>query len=1252
MAARGPRTGGGHRTPEGVRAARDSSGAGRTRHGTGTFQDPASRTGGFADETRHPRERARRPRDDEQAGGLDPSRDAVRSRSDGDPTRDRDDRSRQPRDEAVVRVHDLAGRPRGAGFVADHHGTVITSHEAVDGLRRLVLRTADDRSCVVTADEVTPLPALDLALVRTRGLGVDPLPVTARDRIDTGTYVHIAAGCWREARVLGATDVTYTATDRFHQLGDALELAIGTAGRDALRLGGGAAGGPVLDAVTGAVIGLLGTALQCGHRDTGFAVPLRRAQGPLAELLAVNAATVPAYGVDLNLAGVRELTATSVAQDGPPGLPAAGAGDGEPGVVEPVERADVTAEFTAFLHGPAAVLGLVGAPGSGRTTELAALAARRDRSAEPAPTLWLRGADLKDDDSSVADAAGRALTRAARIVAASRSARPADLGDLTPHRLARLAHTAGRPLLLLLDSPEEMPPALAHRLPDWTAGTAEWLLETGTRLVVACRAEYWEEAGAGFPAESVHGGRAGDLTAPTPMRTAPPAPPHLHLGDLREHEARRARARYGIPETAVSAADARHPLTLRLLSEVRAALPETTEPPGQPGARVDRDEVFSAHLDLMCLRIAVRLAAVGGLRGTAVRRLAAKVSGQVHEAARRSLGPGPGELDPALFEMLFPWGPAPARLGGGTGWASAVLTEGLLVPAGGGYRFGHEELADWLQGMHLDLDEALRALVLRRTPPHDTHPHPVPHHRLGSVVEALLLLARQQGTPQLALRLEELVYALEVDPYSWWTVRLITGTLSRVADATPYADVLRLLADRLVDRGQRDRPLPAEFGPAFWTALPLPDDIRFDLLRRLVLADGPPTPPAAPHDTAPPRFLDAVASLLAAEPTAVQPHLVRWFDDERPLPATPHATVAQAAQALLHTHRHRALDDLTEALVDSVHPGADELLAVLAEDEPSAVCRAVDRWAHDARPTRRAAAVTQALRAAPRLRTDADRELLRHAALTLLTRPADRPLHGRALALLVRDPHTRARHLPQALAHFAACDPGFPPSALVAALPTHQEPVLDAFRARLRRPDAQAALRTLADVTTPALAGRVAALVREAVEEHPETAVHLAAYLDRRLDQGPAARPVLLPLVTGLLQGGPQPARAALAAVLAAPGTPASRPLRHELLDVLLAHERHPAVLEALLRTAVEGATARDTAGLRDLVHRTGLLLVRTPDGATRFDCGLVDLARQVPGFAARVAGWLSDAPGEWAAVVGPSARRMIENLAGVRVPA
>ncbi|MDX2542036.1 serine protease [Streptomyces sp. WI04-05B] len=1176
-------------------------------------------------------------------------------------------------DEWLVRVCDLAGRPRGMGFVADHHGTLVTSHEAVDGLARLVVHGAADRTCVVSAaDAVTPLPHLGLALVHTQGLGVGPVPVSARIRVATGTYVRIAAGGWREARVLGTTDVTYTATDRFHLLPDALELAIGTAGSDALRLGGGAAGGPVLDRTTGAVLGVLGTALlpqstdgpgePVGHRAAGFALPLRGrladSQGPLTELLARNAATVPAYGADLNLAGVLELTATSVGSDGPPGALAGFVGRATGGVdadvVEPVERAELTRElkaFTAARESTAVVLGLVGAPGSGRTTELAALAARRHRDPDPAPTLWLRGADLRDEDTSVADAARRALDRAGRIVAAS-GGRDGYLGDITPERLARLAHTSGRPLLLLLDGPEEMPPVLAHRAPEWTRATEKWLQETNARLVMACRPEYWEQTGGAAPGDGT--GRSG---GENPQR--PPHPPHHHhllLTDLTETEAHQAQARYAVPATALTPQDACHPLTLRLLSEVRAALPALPEDPGTPTPRLDRHDVFTAYLDLMCLRIAVRLAAENGLRGTPVRRLAAKVSGQVHEAARRSLGPGQGELDRESFESVFPWGPAPARLGGGTGWASAVLTEGLLVPAGTGYRFAHEELADWIQGAHLDVDEALHALVHRRRPENagDTAPVPVPHHRIGPVVQSLLLLARQHGTPELASRLRELVQALGSgsgsDPRpsasTWWATHLLTDVLRHVPDATPYTHALRLLADHVVALRRQNRAVPPELGPSFWTALHLPDVARFDLLRRLVVGDEP------PGRSDQPRYLDAVARLLATDPVAVQPLLARWFDDDSPLPATPDATVATAAQALLHTHRHRALDGLIEVLVDSAHRRGDELLAVLAEEEPSAVCRAVARWAHDERPARRVAAVAYGPRVAPHVRNEADRDLLRSAALALLARPTDRTLHGGALALLVRDPVTRTRHLPQALRHFTAGDSHLPPGALVVALATHPEPVLDAFRARLLGPEAGDTLRTLADVTAPASARRVAALVREVVERHPGTAGHMAAYVDRRLDHGPTVRPVLLPLVTGLLDDGPAPVRAALATVLAVPGAPVSRPFRHELLEALLSREHDPTVLDAVLRATAKDAARHGELRTRGLVHRCGLLLVRTPEGATRFDCVLVELGRRVPGFAVSLAGWLADTPGEWATVVGPSTRRMIENLAGVRVPA
>ncbi|MFC8765213.1 serine protease [Streptomyces sp. NPDC057193] len=1366
----------------------------------------------------------------------------------------------------LVRICDQAGRPRGTGFLADHHGTVVTSHEAVDGLSRVLLHAPGDRTWLAEGEAVTPLPESGLALVRTEGLGLRPLPVATRPEVEPGTYVRIAAHGWREARVLGPAAVTYAATDRFHAVADALELAIGTEGAEALRFGGEAAGGPVLDTTTGTVLAVLGSALHGDRKAAGYAVPLRP-EGALADLLRRNAATVPAYGPDLNLAGILELTATST---GPVRDP-----DPWP---EPVERPECVREFARLTAGDAPVLALVGAPGTGRTTALAALCARRARGVEPAPTVRLRGADLRAEDRSLADAVGRALHQAGRIVAASGA--PGDTTVATPERAAALARDAGRPLLVVLDGPEEMPPLLAHRLGDWTAATEDWLRAHHVRLVTACRPEHWELAGALYTPGTLH----------RPATGAGDGPPALALGPYSEGEARAVREGYGLAETDLAGADARHPLALRLLAEVRAALP--ADVPGRPG----REEIFTAYLDLLCLRIAVRIAAGSRplVRGTAVRRLAARVTGQVHEAARRCLGPGHGVLDRASFEELFPWR---------DGWASAVLTEGLLVPAGSGYRFAHEELADWVQAAHLDLDTALHALLFEGTADPDpgdragtvagaedldgrgpgaaasgpgdgdgdgptvlagpgsggpglsgvsggsvgaassgpgdrygpagpgsggpglsgvsggsvgaassgpgdrygmsvpgtvgpagpasgergpsgvfggsvgaassgpgdrygmsvpvgpagptsgepglsgvsggpsaaasgpagrgrrslgtglraldavpatrgfvaarpagaavpagagpaasvgglTAPAesplppapgaapvvprqrvvveeaaargaaggggsaaPVPRHRIGPVLQALLLLHHDRGPAALVPRLAVLADALgrfadegreASGDGPWWASRLLRESVRRLPDPRPYLPALRLLADRIGGRAERHTVFAA-FGPEFWQGLALGEDERIDLLRRLVPAD----PPSGP-ETAGDRSLDAVAGMLAADPRGVQPLLCRWFSDDRPVPAAPHATVATAAQALLHTHRALAVDDLCEALVATAHPLADGLLAALAEDEPAAVCRAVDRWAHDdGRPERRVAAATYGHLVAGHAATSADHELLRFAALALLARPGDQALHGAALGLLIRDPHTRARHLPRALA-----EPRVPAEALVEALAADPGPVLAALGARLHGTgEAPAAtLRALAEVDAPALARRIAALVRDYVARHPEGAEHVAAFVDRRFEDGPAARSVLFPLVAGLIRGRPAPVRRALAPVLAAPGTGASRHLRAELLDVLLEHERYEAetgdltVLEALLTAAAEGAERRSEPRTRELTHRVGTLWTRTPEAAGRLDAALAGLARARPPFAALIARWTVAAPAEWVPLLGPESLQALRH--------
>jgi hypothetical protein len=132
--------------------------------------------------------------------------------------------------------------------------------------------------------------------------------------------------------------------------------------------------------------------------------------------------------------------------------------------------------------------------------------------------------------------------------------------------------------------------------------------------------------------------------------------------------------------------------------------------------------------------------------------------------------------------------------------------------------------------------------------------------------------------------------------------------------------------------------------------------------------------------------------------------------------------------------------------------------------------------------------------------------------------------------------------------------------------------------------------------------------------------------------------------------------------VLAAPGSHVSRPLRQELLDMALAVERDASVLDALLTAACEGCHRRPPLLTRDLVHRLGLLLGRTPEGAAHFDRRIVELAHGCPDFSGLLHAWLaadsaaaedadggarSGSPagsgGGWDTLIGPSARRRLD---------
>ncbi|MEK8172740.1 hypothetical protein NKH77_37745 [Streptomyces sp. M19] len=436
-----------------------------------------------------------------------------------------------------------------------------------------------------------------------------------------------------------------------------------------------------------------------------------------------------------------------------------------------------------------------------------------------------------------------------------------------------------------------------------------------------------------------------------------------------------------------------------------------------------RWEIFAAHLDLVALRIAGRIGA-----GSARRRAAGGAT-----AGRAGGGPGarggaplsgarPGELDRASFEELFPWG---------AGWASAVLAEGCWCPPVPGTASPTRNSPTGCRAATSTSTRRCARLctsgVRRSTgvgdrtapgaPPDGTgRTLPVPRHRIGPVLQALLLLGRRAGPDALARRLEDLVRVVDRSaaarrrprrrapgrtrrrslvrarrrPPAWTRKRAPVRTPKRCggpracwgdaaqghrrhavppgagvagpADHGAFAGVRRL-------PGRRDGRTVgglAEFGAWFWLRLRLAPADRLALLRLLIPADGPPRGPVrsgrgrgrdrvsgrgrdaggigersgeGSGEAAGGRFLSVAAELLAEDPHTVQPLLCRWFDDERLLPGPPdqHAagpdregagrgaavpargqrpddaprpTVAAVAQALLHTHRRRAVDAL------------------------------------------------------------------------------------------------------------------------------------------------------------------------------------------------------------------------------------------------------------------------------------------------------------------------------------------------------
>jgi serine protease Do len=166
----------------------------------------------------------------------------------------------------------------GTGVVIDERGYIITNHHVVDGVRKILVTTAEEETYV--AQLVSHDPKTDLAVIKIEPLR--PLPVirigTSADLMPGETVVAVGNAFGYEHTV---TQGIVSALHRSVQVSDtqSYEDLIQT---DA-SINPGNSGGPLLN-IDGDMIGI-NVAVRAGAQGIGFAIPIDKALGIASDLL-------------------------------------------------------------------------------------------------------------------------------------------------------------------------------------------------------------------------------------------------------------------------------------------------------------------------------------------------------------------------------------------------------------------------------------------------------------------------------------------------------------------------------------------------------------------------------------------------------------------------------------------------------------------------------------------------------------------------------------------------------------------------------------------------------------------------------------------------------------------------------------------------------------------------------------------------------------------------------------------------------
>jgi len=988
----------------------------------------------------------------------------------------------------VLDTSDDDGEPAVAGTAfADVVSLLVTCHHVVDGRDHLALRNTSGDQVAVDRAALTMLPDYDLALIRTTGLPVVPLPLAA----DTGgaairfwskgfhrTGSSMPGSFPVEGTLAGTADVRYASDLADYAIDGALVLRRDT-------LGGGLSGAPVFDADAGAVIGVLSTRLTEDGQAGGFAVPwpVAASAREIADVLAANNRTVPAYGRHLNAAGARELCHAQVERAGRE-LADRRAVD----VSRRVVRATLDDAVRRFLAGDAMLLPLVGPSGVGKSTELVARALTADR-----PALLLRGSAIPAAHEHLGDAVCAALRQSAGDRA---------LPDRPDLAVAAALASAGQRLLIFFDALNETPFSGAA-LEEWITRSRAWLRETSSRMIMTTRPELWSY---------VHHVVTGNLVSETERI----APRSVGVEEFTEDEVRLAMRSYGLATTRVDERLLRLPLMLRLYAEL------SQQPGIGTAATFHVHDLLAAYVSDRCRVVAARSSRPGRAR---------RIRDGLQRAAEEMWSAGTDHLPYGRFDELI-----------GADESDALLEEHLLAPAAdeSGYRFVYDDVQDWLACLHLDPDVELSPERLALLD------EPEGWRRVGPLVHLLRDTERRAGHAALRRHLEAIVPTGDVDKESHVPsldvpgVRLAREVLTTVDDAVPYLGVLRAIAERSI-------AVRGHFRTDFWRllALPLPD--RLDLLRILApashyhpwrvkdwrfSADADLDTWPADHDYAALTYQEAKQSPLVAMGA-----LRSWFTDTRDLYLDdyPEAKVLDVALGIVY----RFLPEHEEAVwqeLAATWPHGKWIFNALIYEDPDRMARLVLRHEHDTSDamlmytltmwpllTRRSKTYRAELFGVIERLHERGDEYHRKQALEVMLMDGAEPRFLRLAidAFEAGDPSVTAWNLAQG----AGIDPALVVDALCRALPGATAP--------------DEIMHALADVAD---GHPVSDDVDRAVTGHLDAGtipftLHLGDYVSVRLRTLPRAGAALLDLVRGTLRRGDGPARRAMYHALTRPET-------------------------------------------------------------------------------------------------------------------